>query len=94
MEILYNNFRCRFGEIDLVAKEGMYLCFVEVKYRKTDERGCPEDAVDKKKQRRICMVSEYYLLTHKITEELQIRYDVVAVTPKEIRWYKNAFSYI
>lgn len=94
LKILQYNFHCRLGEVDLIAQEGNYLCFIEVKYRKTDLMGYPEDAVDKSKQKRICRVSEYYLLSHGVSDEVQLRYDVVAVTPKEIRWHKNAFSYI
>lgn len=48
-QILEQNYRCKRGEIDLVAREGQYLVFVEVKYRSTNESGLPEEAVDLRK---------------------------------------------
>lgn len=51
--ILQYNFRCRRAEIDIVAREGRYLVFVEVKWRSSDKNGAPEEAVDFRKQRRI-----------------------------------------
>ena len=61
-QILERNFRCPAGEIDLIAKEGGYLCFVEVKYRSERETGTPEEAVDAKKQKRISRAALYYLM--------------------------------
>ena len=45
-QILERNYRCKKGEIDLIAREGQYLVFVEVKYRSTNESGLPEEAAD------------------------------------------------
>ena len=53
-EILEYNFRGRGGEIDIVARENRYLIFVEVKYRRNEKTGSPLEAVDDRKQRRIC----------------------------------------
>ena len=52
-EILEKNYRCRIGEIDLIAKEGETLVFVEVKYRRNDKMGDPKEAVNRKKQKKI-----------------------------------------
>lgn len=92
-EILEKNFRCRFGEIDMVAREQNYLCFIEVKYRRTDRKGHPEEAVDRRKQNRICRVADYYLLSHPSDREVEVRFDVVAILGEEITLYRNAFSY-
>lgn len=56
-QILERNYRCKKGEIDLIAREGQYLVFVEVKYRSTNESGLPEEAVDLRKQRQISRVA-------------------------------------
>lgn len=88
------NFRCKFGEIDIVATDGEYLCFVEVKYRTSSKSGHPEEAVNYRKQRRICRVSDFYLLRYGKGMDTQIRYDVVAIEGTEICLYKNAFVYI
>ena len=47
------NWKCRFGELDLVAEDGAYLCFVEVKLRKNDAYGSPGAAVDWRKQEKL-----------------------------------------
>lgn len=91
--IITKNFRCRQGEIDLIAREGDTLCFVEVKYRRNSSHGRPEEAVDARKQRRICRVAAFYLYTSRIPKDTKIRFDVVAILGSEITLYKNAFSY-
>ena len=59
--ILEKNFRDRRGEIDLIAKDGRTLVFVEVKYRKNARNGYPEEAVDTRKQKKIRETAAYYV---------------------------------
>lgn len=92
-EILEYNFRCRLGEIDLIAKDEDYLVFAEVKYRKTAEQGTPALAVNRKKQQTISKVAAYYCLIHGMGEATPCRFDVVSVCGKEIKVIKNAFEY-
>ena len=92
-EILEYNFRCRMGEIDLVAKDGEYLVFVEVKYRSNGRTGSPLEAVDSRKQRVISKVASYYCLTHGHGEGQPCRFDVVAINGEEYTLIKNAFEY-
>lgn len=87
------NFRCRMGEIDLIYKDGAYTVFAEVKYRRTTFMGMPEEAVTLKKQRIISKVADYFLLTRHLPRRAYYRFDVIAITGDEIRWYKNAFPY-
>ena len=76
-EILERNFRSRFGEIDIVAKEGGTVCIVEVKWRKNSKIGSAADAVDAKKQLKLMrMAKEYYLRRNLVGP---IRIDVVAI---------------
>lgn len=91
--ILEYNFRCRLGEIDIVAEEGGYLVFVEVKYRKTAAKGHPLEAVDSRKQRMICKTAAYYCKTHQTGGDVPCRFDVVAVLGSEISMIPNAFEY-
>ena len=91
--ILEHSFRCRNGEIDLIGQDGDYLVFFEVKYRSDNEHGYAEEAVDYRKQIKICRVSDYYRYIHGISEHTDIRYDVIAVNGNELQWHKNAFSY-
>ncbi|WP_029321780.1 YraN family protein [Butyrivibrio sp. AE3004] len=98
-EILLRNFRSKKGEIDIVAKDGRYLIFIEVKYRTTSRYGTAEAAVNYRKQKVICRVSDYYMKRFGIDVGTPVRYDVIAIWVDEmsaahIRWHKNAFSYI
>ncbi|MBO4627832.1 MAG: YraN family protein [Lachnospiraceae bacterium] len=90
-EPVQRNYRCRAGEIDLVARDGEYLVFAEVKYRRTEEFGLPEEAVDAKKQLRIRRAAAWFLKEQRIPEDTPVRFDVVAMDSREIRLYKDAF---
>lgn len=95
--ILERNFRCRYGEIDLVAEENLDLVFVEVKTRRGTARGLPEEAVDSRKARKLQEVACSYLDLHDLAD-CSWRIDVVAVqfssTGKleEIRVYQHAIA--
>lgn len=93
LEILEQNFRNRFGEIDIIAKDGAFVVFVEVKYRKTASAGHPEEAVDHLKARTISKVADYYRVCKKMSDDTSFRFDVVAIEGGDIRWHKNAFPY-
>ena len=90
-EPVQRNYRCRAGEIDLVARDGEYLVFAEVKYRRTEEFGLPEEAVDAKKQMRIRRAAEWFLKEQRVPSDTPVRFDVVAMDSREIRLYKDAF---
>ena len=92
-QILERNFLCPAGEIDLIAKEGEYLCVVEVKYRSERETGTPEEAVDAKKQKRISKAALFYLMKRGLGDTTPCRFDVVGIRPEGIRVTKNAFSF-
>lgn len=92
--ILERNFRVRQGEIDVIAKEGDTLVFVEVKYRKNPSRGLPEEAVDFRKQRQISKVALFYLAFRRLPLSTPCRFDVVAVCGEEIRWIPDAFPFV
>ncbi len=89
-EILEYNYRCRAGEIDIVMRDGEYLVFCEVKYRKRKNGGALE-AVDRRKQQTIFRCAECYLLRHHIGETL-CRFDVIGVEGSRIIWIKDAFN--
>ncbi len=93
-EILEKNYRCRIGEIDLIAKEGETLVFVEVKYRRNDKMGDPKEAVDQKKQKKISMTASYYLMRECGRMDIPCRFDVAAVLGEQIEVVKNAFEYL
>jgi len=94
MEIMERNFRCRQGEIDLIGYHNGYLVFVEVKYRKSSQKGTPEAAVGYIKQKKICRVADYYRYRHRMNAFTAVRYDVLAIRDGEFTWHQNAFSHI
>jgi len=95
--ILDKNVRTRAGEIDLVAKEGKTLVFVEVKTRKDLAGDPPQAAVNTRKQNRLGKLAHGYLKLRRL-REMPCRFDVVAVIVNEeggvkaIRHIPNAFS--
>ena len=91
--ILERNFRCRFGEIDIIARHGGLLVFIEVKYRGGGGNGLPQEAVTRGKQRTICRTADYYRMSHGYGEDTSCRFDVVAILGEEITLYQNAFPY-
>jgi len=92
--ILEYNFRCRSGEIDIVAMDKGTLVFVEVKYRRSPERWNPLGAVDRKKQRIICRCADFYRLRHGVRESTPCRFDVVGIAGEQISLIRDAFEYI
>lgn len=90
--ILQRNFRSRTGEIDIVCREGTYLVFTEVKYRKTAKNGAPEEAVGSAKQRKIFETARYYMARFGVSSDTDIRFDVVAILGENITLIRNAFS--
>lgn len=91
-EILEHNFRCRLGEIDLIAREDGTLVFIEVKYRAGSSRGDPSCAVNTKKRMRISNAAAYYLYRNGWAG-VSCRFDVVSITGEDLRLYRNAFEY-
>lgn len=91
-EILEYNYRCRKGEIDLIAREGEYLVFCEVKYRKSAGSGDPSEAVDARKQRKISQCAVCYLIEKGLTE-VPCRFDVVSILAGEVTVIRNAFDF-
>jgi len=91
------NFRCRQGEIDVIAENREFLVFVEVKLRKNDLYGEAKEFVTSAKQRRIISAAELYL--QKLDTEKQPRFDVIEIyAPEgadkksiELRHIENAF---
>jgi putative endonuclease len=79
MDVLERNWRCSAGEVDIVARDGDALVFVEVKTRRSERAGTGEEAVSPTKQRRIVKLAEAYLRDCGIEERPEVRFDVVAI---------------
>lgn len=90
--ILCKNFRCKIGEIDIIARNEDYLCFIEVKYRSKTKKGYPGEAITPNKIRKITHTAEYYMLLHKYPPDTPCRFDAVVILENEISLIKNAFD--
>ena len=91
MEILARNYRIRTAEIDLIAWDGAYVVFVEVKARSNAAYGLPREAVDLRKQRRIALAAASYLYeTGRM--DVPARFDVVEVLAGHVTHWPNAFE--
>ncbi len=77
--ILATNYRCRFGEIDIVSERDGTVVFVEVKARSSDRFGLPAEAVTRSKQVRLYRLAQEFLLRHNL-ENVPVRFDVLSLT--------------
>ena len=90
--VLARNYRTRFGEVDLVARDGATLVFVEVRARSWGAFGGAAGSVDTRKQRRIVAAARHYLA--RLGTEPRCRFDVVALQGPngEPAWIRAAFD--
>ncbi len=88
--ILDRNFRTRYGEIDIIAKQDNTLIFVEVRFR-SGSFISPEESIDHRKIQKIVKTANAYL-TKTIINYENIRFDVIAIDKNQIRHIENAFD--
>lgn len=95
-KVVQRNFRCKLGELDIVALHYNYLVFIEVRTIAGNFTGTPQESITLKKQQKLRQLALYYQLFHE-TGEIPVRFDVVAVTmnadgsTKKIELISNAF---
>jgi putative endonuclease len=94
--LLQSNYRCRFGEIDLLMRDGDTLCFIEVKFRKSLLFGGAAAAIPASKQRKIIKTALFYLSVHKHLANQPARFDALLIQRQadgsnQIDWIQNAF---
>lgn len=89
IEIIQRNYFAKVGEIDIIAKEGDTLLFIEVKYRKSITFGTALESVTKTKMKRIYLAGMTYLENHRYEN---YRFDLIAIDSEKIEWVKNMFE--
>lgn len=95
VQILDKNYHFhRMGEIDIIGKDGDYLVFFEVKYRKDDSKGSASMAVNFTKQRQISKTALGYITQKRLSLNTPFRFDVIAIDGVKIEWIKNAFNFV
>lgn len=93
------NYRKSYGEVDIIARDGGTLVFIEVKTRRSSAFGSGFEAVDARKQRQISRIAQEYLQANRL-EDMPARFDVIAVRldrangPAAIDHVKNAFDFV
>ncbi|MBQ7408082.1 MAG: YraN family protein [Clostridia bacterium] len=90
-KILEKGYTTKFAEADLIALYGDLLVFIEVKTRTQTKYGNPGDAVDAKKQRKYCLLAEFYIKAHEEHKERAVRFDVIEILNGEVNHIVNAF---
>jgi putative endonuclease len=95
-KVIERNYHCSAGEIDLIAREGNTLVFVEIKARSSSDYGLPQDAVDRFKQQKLIEAARTFMAQRRVTEDIAARFDVVAIhlTPggPHIELIRDAFQ--
>lgn len=90
-EIIGQNYRTRGGEIDIIAKDGEVIVFIEVKARRSERYGSPKWGITPAKQRKLSMAALYYLKEKRLMNS-RARFDVVSIQQGKIEIIKNAFD--
>ena len=98
LKLLARNYRCRFGEIDIIARDGNTLVFVEVRARSSSRFASAAASVDARKQQRLRRTALHFLQRHPQPDTTPCRFDVIAFEPRQSaatiapRWIRSAFS--
>ena len=93
LKLLETNYRCRFGEIDLILMDGDTLVFAEVRLRKSDDFGGAAASITAQKQGKLLKAARHYLASRKKTP--RCRFDAVLLSgmnEHDMQWIKNAFG--
>lgn len=94
LEILLRNYRCRTGELDIIARGGGVLVIAEVRLRSSEQFGGAAASITWRKRRRIVRAARHLLGTHRALAALPVRFDVLIVhhDARPIEWLRAAFD--
>lgn len=95
LQLLDRNINCRFGEIDLIMKDGQAFVFVEVKYRASSSFGHAAEMVTYQKSQKLIKTAMVWLKKQSLPiEQTSFRFDVIAIhkNGEDINWIKNAIT--
>ena len=97
LKMLAANYRCRYGELDLVMRDGACLVVVEVRSRRNARHGAPEASIDFRKARRLARAAGCFRRDHPQFNGMMLRFDVVGILTggerARIRWIPNALEF-
>ena len=90
LSIIARNWRCRFGEIDLIAQQGKTLIFVEVRQRKNSRFGGAASSISAAKQGRLIRTAQMYLQS--ISPTPACRFDAVCIDGEQLTWLQDCIQ--
>ena len=90
-EILERNFKCKIGEIDIIAKKDNIIRFIEVKYRKGNLAGGAYYSISQKKLEKISMIAEFYIMIHNLTDAM-FSIDALLIEESSYTYLENVFG--
>jgi putative endonuclease len=96
LQLLQSNYHCRFGEIDLIMRDADSVCFVEVRFRKSQYFGGASASITASKQHKIVKTALYYLSSNRSLQNRPLRFDALLIQQqadgdREFNWIRNAF---
>lgn len=96
LELLESNYRSRFGEIDLIMRDAHCICFIEVRFRKTQDFGGAPASITAAKRRRLVKTAQFYLCGHQQLANQALRFDALLIQQQadselDFNWIQNAF---
>ena len=94
--LMESNYRCRFGEIDLIMRDAKTLCFIEVRFRNSLDYGGASASITPAKQRRIIKAALFYLSARRLGLNQALRFDALLIQQQDkgkldYNWIQNAF---
>lgn len=91
------NYRCRYGELDLVMLDGARLVVVEVRSRRSDRHGAPEASISHRKRRCLMRAAQCFVRDYPQFNGMMLRFDVVGILKEasrvRFRWIHNALQF-
>ena len=90
--VVERNYRCKFGEVDIIARSGAMTVFIEVRARKSSSFGGAAESITAAKRKKVITAARHYLTSHRL--DCACRFDVVLLMgePPRIEWIRDAFG--
>lgn len=86
------NYRCPYGEIDLIMRDREEMVFIEVRSRLYNDYGSALESVNPTKQKKLARSAIHFLQKRGLLDKIDCRFDVIGISPDEIEWTIDAFS--
>ena len=97
LKLLASNYRCRYGELDLVMLDGAVLVVIEVRARRSDRYGAPEASITARKMRCLTRAARCFVHDHPQFGGMMLRFDVVGILTRgirpRVRWIPDALQF-